>query len=158
MKNLSILAICLFLLGVSFNSCEKNEDLCSSGMDVNLGLIIMDYDIGACFSDVGMLNQQYVIRDEEDFAELGFLPHNSTTCSEAELPAIDFTRYSLLGRYAEGTCSVFFTREVLKKETEKKITYKVSTQECGFCERLNFSMNWVLVPRIEDGYTVDFER
>ena len=156
MKDLIILFVCLFVLGASFNSCEKSEDICSTGTDINLGLIIMDYDFGSCFSDVGMLQQQYVIKDEATFAELGFLPNNTPACAEAEPTAIDFSRYSLLGMYAEGTCSVFYTREVTKEEAIKKYIYKVSTQECGFCERLAFSMNWVLIPKIEEGYSVEF--
>ena len=158
MKNLIILTICLFAMGAAFNSCEKNEDLCSSGTDVNLGLIAMDYDFGTCFTDVGMLNQQYVVRDEATFSELAFLPHNSSDCADAQVPAIDFSRYSLLGMYAEGTCTVFYTREVTKNEANKTYNYKVSTQECGFCESLSFSMNWVLIPKIQEGYTITFGR
>ena len=39
---------------------------------------------------------------------------------------------------------------------EKKYIYKINVISCGTCEKYSETMNWVLIPKIEDDFTVEF--
>jgi len=69
---------------------------------------------------------------------------------------IDFSRYSVLGKYTDGDCRVVFDRNVTKNVESKKYIYKIIVISCGSCEKLGISMNWVLIPKIEDDFFVEF--
>jgi hypothetical protein len=71
--------------------------------------------------------------------------------------SIDFNKYTLLGKYASEGCEVTFQRNVTKNDSEKKYYYKIIVHQCGLCLTNWESMNWVLVPKIPDDYSVEFE-
>jgi len=71
--------------------------------------------------------------------------------------SIDFSQYSVLGKYAIGKCNVVFNRNVSKNIEKQKYIYKITVNQCGLCGVGNVSMNWVLIPKIEDDFTVEFE-
>ncbi len=131
-------------------------DDCENNFDTSGGIISEIFSFGDCFSDVGALERQYVIRDNAAYQSLGILPLNTQECMNANLPDIDFDTHSLLGLYADGSCNVGFDRIVTQNDNTKKYTYTVNVNACGNCESLHFSMNWVLVPKLPDDYTVEF--
>jgi len=131
-------------------------DDCEDNFDITGGIITSELELGACFSDVGALDPQYVINDSTAFQALGILPVNTPECMGMTLPEIDFNTQTLLGLYADGTCNVGFDRIVLRDDDLKKYTYTVGVNACGMCESLRFSMNWVLVPKLPEDYTVEF--
>ena len=77
-------------------------------------------------------------------------------CLNYQLEPVDFSKYMLLGNYAAGGCNVAFTRIVEQDEQAKKYSYTVKVREAGACKKLEYSMNWVLVPKLPAGYTVEF--
>ena len=71
---------------------------------------------------------------------------------------IDFSKYSVLEKEVNtGGCSVVIERNVSKNIKHKKILYTITVHQCGGCEKLNISWNWVLVPKIPEDYTVEFK-
>lgn len=68
----------------------------------------------------------------------------------------DFSQYTILGKYAKGTCRAIFERNVSRDNSKKECVYKIKVRECGSCELLISSMNWVLVPKIPDDYNAIF--
>lgn len=149
-----------FLLLVStvvlINGCEKDEDPCLNPFDTVSGIVSSEYEFGACVSTLGMLNQDYVIEDEATFNSLAALPSDHADCGNSSIQSIDFERYSLLGLYADGSCDVIFDRNVEQDVKNKKYIYTVSRTLCSNCERHEYSMNWVLVPKLPTGYVVEF--
>ena len=69
---------------------------------------------------------------------------------------IDFSQYSVLGKYAAEGCRVVCDRNVNKKIEQQKYIYKVIVFHCGTCKKGVIDMNWVLIPKIEDDYSVEF--
>ncbi len=153
MKNIFISGVLMML--VLFQMGCKGD--CYDLVDTSSGVIEQDINFGSCFSDVGALESQYIINDEATYQSLGILPINSPDCEGSSLPEIDFNTYTLLGLYADGACDVSFDRIVEKDEAAMKYIYTISVTSCGNCESLRFGMNWVLVPKLPENYTVDFE-
>lgn len=131
-------------------------DDCEENFDTVGGIITSELDLGMCFSDVGALDPNYVINDSTAYQSLGILPVNTPECMGMTFPEIDFNAQTLLGLYADGTCYVGFDRIVNRDDDLKRYTYTVGVNACGTCESLRFSMNWVLVPKLPEDYTVEF--
>ncbi len=53
-------------------------------------------------------------------------------------------------------CKVFVEKNVEKDLGKKKYAYTINVFHCGTCKRHWESMNWVLIPKIEDDFGVDF--
>ena len=70
---------------------------------------------------------------------------------------INFSKYTLLGKYANGQCKAVFERDVNKNVSEKIYNYKIKVLQTGNCEINIESMNWVLITKIENDYTVEFQ-
>jgi len=69
---------------------------------------------------------------------------------------IDFSKYTLLGKYAVGNSwDVFFDRSVTKDVKKQKYIYTIRVISCGEWEE-DANMNWVLIPKIEDNFSVEF--
>lgn len=77
-------------------------------------------------------------------------------CRNYQPEPIDFTKYTLLGNYAAGGCKVAFTRTVEQDDESKRYVYTIKVREAGACKSLEYSMNWVLVPKLPSGYRVEF--
>lgn len=72
---------------------------------------------------------------------------------------IDFSEFTLLGLYMEGSgCSNRMVRTVNKFENENRFHYKVTYLTCGICKPLRMYCNWVLIPKIPDGWHVTFQK
>ena len=107
------------------------------------------------------LDTEVVITDNESYLEYfnqkRVYPYNSD-CDTAELPAIDFGTYSLIGKYTEGGgCDADFRREIIDYQREKKIVYTIKVKYTGSCKMLITCMNWALIPRLKNGYEVEFK-
>ncbi len=103
-------------------------------------------------------HNEYVINSGEEYQEL--LNHKASVpeCADFQLPSIDFSRYTLLGKYAYGGgCSVSFERKVYKDDVNKRIIFSIKVIEKGPCEMIIGKMNWVLVQKIPPNYSVIFE-
>jgi len=69
---------------------------------------------------------------------------------------IDFSKYTVLAHNTNGGCYSVFERNVTKNIEKQKYIYKIKVISCGTCQRNWGSENWVLIPKIEDNYTVEF--
>ncbi len=145
----------LTLCTILFVTCEKYEDLTGKVE------FIKPVFFGVCFSGMPAgLDTEIVITDSESYFEYfnqkRIYPYNSG-CDTAELPAIDFNTYSLIGKYTEGGgCDVNFQREIIDYIREKKIVYTIKVEYTGNCYMLITCMNWALIPSLKDDYVVEF--
>lgn len=152
-------SLCLYF---HFTGCVK-PCLRSSNEDEHLGIIASEFRISSnCFKlgqslsypmvDEFVIDNDSVYKSWIDTSDLFYNPQ----CSSEVVTPIDFNTYTLLGKYTEGGCDVQFIREVQKNDDEKMYIYTIGVNECGICKKLQMSWNWVLVPKLPQGYTVKF--
>ena len=153
MEKTKILFLCISLIMVT---CNKDNEI----IDITEDCEFSDNILSTCF--YGTSSSEYdeiVFRDNDSFQEFGnsvrIYPVN-INCDTAQLPDIDFNKYSLLSKRTHGLCSASYTRKVLKDTDNKKIIYKISVVYEGTCEMLIGSRNWAIIPRIPDNYRVNF--
>ncbi len=98
-------------------------------------------------------HNEYVINSEEEYAELLNHKISAPQCTNFQLPPIDFSQHTLLGKYAfGGGCSVKFERKVYRDEANKRIIFFIKVNERGSCEMIVGRMNWVLIRKIPSDY------
>ena len=146
--------IFFLLLGLVVG-CEKPL-LCIGLKNKNSGIIVSDLDIGKYLWPDQLPQDEYIITNDSVYAELLELIPNDRR--DDKIPAVDFEKHTVLGKYASGGgCDIAFHRNVEKNNRRKMYVYTIKVKTCGFCEKLGMSMNWVLVPKLPEGYTVKFE-
>jgi len=144
-KNVFYIAALTLLL-----SCGKSP--ACSGDNENKGDVAATYEGYDCpdlmFSE--HIDQQYVIRSEDDISSSGL--------DSCLITTVDFDSYTLLG-YPLGAsgCSQKFIRDVSIDDEAKTVHYLVTVKECGSCLPWVVSPNFVLIPKIPDDYDVTFE-
>ncbi len=139
--------ILLMLAGI-FTGCEK-DFFC--GEDKNKGIIIESINPGYCIDN--FTDSTFVILSEVQLDSL----YEYENCSDAERPEINFNEQTLLGYYVDGGgCDIQFIREVITDESGQRYIYTVKVKACGWCAKLGYSMNWVLVPKLPENWTVEF--
>jgi hypothetical protein len=80
-------------------------------------------------------------------------------CNEAQIPRIDFDKYTLIGRWITlGNCPAgkMFTLKVIRDDKAQVYRHVVNVETMP-CRGLSSYMSWVLVPKLPEGYTVNFE-
>lgn len=146
MKNIFFLII-IFLSLSCKKECELPEETIGSGLIVSNGSII-DTTLF-----LGIESKDYVIRtDSQNVFNLKVSFDNNLTKD-----SIDFSKYTVLGKYASGQCRVVFERDVSKNKEQKKYIYTIRVKECGNCESITGYINWVLIPKIEEDFSVSFK-
>lgn len=76
---------------------------------------------------------------------------------DAKLIPIDFEKYTLLSHYAKGSgCTTEFKKYVLIDELNKKVIFTIDVIENGSCEPVRRHRSSILIPKIPDDYSVDF--
>jgi len=139
-------------------SCEKIDKV----VDLTNECEFHDNILTTCFS--GISDSKYdeiVISDNETYQAFGHAirihPVN-VDCDTAQLPFINFNKYSLLGkRTTGGGCSAKYERKIIKDLENEKIIYQISVIYEGDCYMLISSMNWVFIPKLSPDYKVEFE-
>ena len=145
-----VIIISILFLG----GCSKSP-LCW-GDNKNKGLIVSDVIInqpGCCDHDT-VTENKHIINSEEEYYNLF---DDIMYCDSSDLPQVDFKKYTMLGQYASGGCEVKFIREVTNDEKTHEYLYTITVRDCGACQVHVSSMNWVLVPKLPENYTVRFE-
>lgn len=142
------LIIGLFIL----NSCKKDNN-----QEIKLEVVYLS-DFGMCFPTFNSaFCSGYVICDNKSYQDF----RNSTvfkdiTCDTAQLPNIDFDKYSLIGIFTEGQCSLNNTKEIITDTSHKDYVYRIKVNESGSCKMLVTTMNWAKVPKLPSDYNVVF--
>jgi hypothetical protein len=150
----------ILILGVMLSlsiSCNQEGEI----IDITSECEFYDNILSTCFYGIPNSDyDEYVFRSNDSFQEFGDLvriyPANSN-CETANLPNIDFTKYSLLTKSTNGGgCSASYKRKILKDTVNRKIIYQISVDYEGACDMLLGSRNWAIIPKIPDNYTVEF--
>lgn len=159
--NTKITLLSLVLCIVLISGCitpSQNETQSIDTNDIKIQYIDVNEEFSTCISPFDLRGKEFVINSEEEYLKLLEYRSLNPRCENFELLEIDFSKKTLLGKYAEGVgCSINFEREVRRDETRKKIVYSIEVVEEGLCEMLGSSMNWILIPKVPPGYSVDFE-
>ncbi|MGZ5242597.1 MAG: hypothetical protein ACXWEY_09330 [Bacteroidia bacterium] len=138
------------LLAILVYGCSK--DLNCKVKFGNEGLIVKHIADDYCWK---IAENNFVIRTDSAFHAI--IKIDSANCAKPIFEEIDFSRYTMLGQYAQtGGCSAGFLRTVTQNNAEKKMIYEVFANGCGECEELSLSYNIVLVPKIPKDYSVEF--
>jgi hypothetical protein len=69
---------------------------------------------------------------------------------------IDFSKYTILGYPILGGGRTSYNKNVTKDVTNKKYIYTIDALECTYYRVASIATNCVLIPKIEDDYTVEF--
>lgn len=134
----------VLILSFSFYSCEKEK--------IEPGIIVQNIDFGTCIP-ADLPEQEYIITSDSVYQLL----LNNSVCSNYTLPTIDFSQYTLLGKFASGKCRVTFKPQVIKDESNMQYLFTVYVFDKGICKKEGISMNWVLVPKLPIGWSVNFK-
>jgi len=157
MKNIiqSTVFITMIILSFGTTSCNDMYKGCKNMPDQIIGTGEIIHNAIVWYSTFDNYNEpkegQIITSDSLNIFNLVVSFDNRATF----IP-IDFSKYTVLGKYADGGCRVVFDRNVTKNIEKKKYTYTITVIECGTCKELELSMNWVLIPKIEDDFSVDF--
>lgn len=142
----------LFFLTILFLSCGKNKK-CNQE-DSFTGIVVQQLIIPGGLPNeniarVGNSNGFFI--NSDSLYKLVFF---QTT----NLPFIDFTKHDILGQYGSGACNISFHKEVMSDSTTNRYHYTLSVYECyTYHQKLCISFNWVIVPKLPQGWTVTFE-
>jgi len=140
--NVTIFSIILFCI-----SCEKE--------DTFEGIIVKEFDLGSCLPPFGNESDEFVITNDSLYQNL--LDLSTAICDNYTLPNIDFTSYTLLGKTTVSSGQVkYYKRKVEKHESSMKYIYTIYIKSKKN-KKTSISMNWVLVTKLPDNYSVDFK-
>lgn len=149
----------ILLFAIAFTGCEKEK------IDENLNDITKDSEFKELLSDCfnGIFQKDYseiIITDSEsykNFEDSIRVQAGGLNCNTASLPYIDFSKFTLLGKFTQGGgCSVNYDRAVFDDTENKKIIYKISVEYSGPCDMWIFNWNWVCIPKLPEDYEVEF--
>ncbi len=134
-----------FVLG-SFSSCKK----CTvAEEDSNTGIIVQDVII---YPQVGYLaNVTGVHITGNNLYADEFLV--SWDGGVTKVP-VDWTSYDILANPMTINCKASFVRDVEYNNAASIVNYVVTATTCSSCENERFVENFVLVPKIANGYSV----
>jgi hypothetical protein len=164
MKQLYILLYILPVVVCTISSCEDNDGNNHQTNDVDTVNANFNVDIinDPCFYGINFYSyDEIIIYNNEDYATFEDSIKIETygkECDTANLPPINFNKYTLLGKYTSGSgCSAYYERSIIKYPVDKTYIYTISVKYSGLCEMLIGSWNWALVPRIPYNYKITFK-
>jgi len=101
--------------------------------------------------------KEFIIDTQEEYQSLLDYLSPSLSCEDFELPELDFSQQTLLGKFTSGVgCSVDFIRDICEDSLNKGVIYSINVIEEGDCEMLITSMNWILIPKVPSDYDIEF--
>ena len=163
MKKLTFIITLSVVLIISCENKDKNEktgivDITNDCIFYNDDVITQRY----CFMiPRDSKYNEFVFRDDNAYKEYQDkirVTSSGTNCDTASLPNIDFNKFTLLTKLSEGTgCSAGYTRKIVKDYDNKKTIYTIKVEHSGLCDALISHYNWVLVPKISEDFTIEFE-
>ena len=159
MKKINLLAISITIILLLNISCKNN---CKNFEDTNTGISKMLTELNEfntlCYNgtDTACINTH--ARFTSFFSKI-----NSNDCKNStilSLPAIDFTKNSVLVFHTTIPGCMYFKREVITDTINNKVTYFIEPISCS-CDFIAMDIetdhyNIALVPKIKDGYILDF--
>ncbi len=110
------------------------------------------------WSNISSSTQELVINTQEDYQKL--LQYKNQSCS-IQLPAVDFERSTILGKYAIGSCAVYgFDRKYSRDDENRIVNYSVSPKKLFYITHCSgkgiYSLNLIQIPKIPSDYKINF--
>ncbi len=140
--------VCAF----SLQSCKKKCDL---GPNLNEGEIREEYSVfptkGYITSD--METGLYLVTDTTYFGN-DFLVSTDKGVTKT---AVNFNTHSLLAFPITSNCFASFQRKVTIDQLNKVVVYTIMVKDCGTCDTKVFTENWVVIPAVDQTYTVLYD-
>lgn len=149
-----------FLIGVLaitltvFASCEKAPK-CWGKKTVNTGEIIGDTTLCSNCTFLANENTGFVINSKIDLNRIRSSYYR--LADECKLNAFNLDKYSLLALPTVTTCKYKLLKNLSIDHASKNYIYTIEIEECGSCDETNYSANWILIPKIKQGYAVLFK-
>ena len=142
----------LFFVVISFSlfGCGKNKK-CNQE-DTFSGIVLEQLNISEEPNSIARdtLSQGFLITNDSVY--------KATFSRTANLPFIDFAQHNLLGNIGSGYCKISFHKEVTADSVAKNYYYRLFVYHCStYHPKGCSSYNWVLVPKLPQGWTVTFE-
>ena len=69
---------------------------------------------------------------------------------------IDTNKYTMISHLTYSGATPRYIRSVYKDDADKKYIYHITVLICGYTEELEMNNNFVLIPKVEDGYTGEY--
>ncbi|MBC7450441.1 MAG: hypothetical protein H7259_03020 [Cytophagales bacterium] len=107
-----------------------------------------------CFY-TGGFKQRLKVYDLDEYSSTQKL----SECPVDSFPAIDFTVHSLVGiDYKFSGCSTTIKRvmECTYHPVHKKAVIRLVLFEKGVCKPSHYGIDWFVIPKIPDGYSIEF--
>lgn len=159
-----ITIFCLFVIHYSLSGnfypdSRRKNDALSICKQVNDTIIVEHHDV-----KVGCLRgtrqcTKCIISNEKEYQALLDDPSPHPDCDSYKLPYMDFSKYILIGEeiIGVGGCKPpDWNKELIKIPTQKKYILKVHIKPNGGCEMLFHVRIWIMIPKIEPDYTIEF--
>jgi len=141
------------LLIVGISSCHKAPK-CWGKEYTNTGIIVSDTVVCNNCTMIAEDDKHFVINNQSAMNRLIYYNYGHQT--NCEFNTIDFSKYTLFGVNTYTTCNFKIVKDVSVDDATKKYTYLIEINECGNCSEQTYQQNWVLIPKIKTGYSVDF--
>lgn len=135
---------CCFLL---WTGCNKDNLIVIEGLST--------INIANCMV---LPQQDFVVSDTASYNALLAQRLNTSECNSYQLPPIDFSQKTLLGKQTtlQG-CSGSYTYNILANPEKRVYHYQIKAVAAGNCHDEIKNMNWITIPRLPDNYTVQFD-
>jgi hypothetical protein len=141
----------------AFTACRKDDEL----IEITDDCIFYDTFLNLCFNGSQWASYDEVIIQNEieyrDFANSVKLDYDLITidCDTVKLPYVDFDKFTLLAKITQGgSCTASYERRLIKDIKNKRIIYEISVYYKGYCDMLQGSRNFALVPKVAEDYTI----
>ena len=142
------------------SGCKKDAS-CINQSKIS-GDIVSDLNLGVCYNL--MQNDTIIITDTATFLDLknkidvDYYALYSAKCDTLK-DTIDFSAYNIIGYFSSGIgCNVNFHKEFIIDNALRTYSYIITIEECGECTLEEFSMNWIIVPKLDLTYTFIFDK
>ena len=107
----------------------------------------------------GLDDPLQVIRSEGEYQAMQrALRDTAERCADSTFPAIDFSRYTLLGTITTGggcwLTAPVSRMSIVRDAVAKSVLWKIVHIQQGSCKPLNHITSWIIVPAIPADHTV----
>lgn len=141
----------LFVSALAMNSCKK----CTVGdADKNTGQIVDKVVIYPASGYLtSNLNGNYHITGASNYADDFEVSFDGGVTKQP----VDWNTYDLLANPMLVSCKASFIREVTYNYGTSTVFYNVIANTCESCDPERFVENWVLVPKVPEGFSVYYD-
>jgi len=144
---LSILTITI-IITIIFASCQKSNLISIEGIET--------VPLQTCLN-AG--DGEFIIDDTTAYLLLLDSLKTDGDCSNFDIPQINFTEKTLIGKYTEvQACDASYLSDVFADPENKKYIYEIIINADNFfnCDSIISNHHWISVPKLPNSYTVDF--